>query len=199
MRVETLGRFKRVSLNPGEFHASAEPVTISTLLGSCIAACLYDPVNKIVGMNHFLLSNRRYSRDLPDTLSEAGRYGIYAMELLINDMMRLGAKRKNLQAKAFGGATIFGQSQEVGNFYCVGDVNIRFIREFLARERIPLVAEAMGGELGRVIHFSNGDFAVYMRMIRRDRSKILARRDRDCWLKSIERQEQTMPAVDLWL
>ena len=199
MRIETIGRFKRVSLNPGEFHASAEPVTISTLLGSCVAACLYDPVNRVIGMNHFLLSNRRYSRELPNTLSEAGRYGIYAMELLINDMMRIGAKRKNLRAKAFGGATIFSQSQEVGNFHCVGEVNIRFIRAFLESERIPLVAEGMGGELGRVIHFSNGDFTVYMRMIRGDRSKILARRDRECWLRSIERQEHTMPEVELWL
>ncbi len=199
MRIETLGRFKRVSLNPGEFHASAEAVTISTLLGSCVAACLYDPVNKIIGMNHFLLSNRRYSRDLPSTLSEAGRYGIYAMELLINDMMRLGAKRKNLRAKAFGGATIVSQSQEVGNFYCVGQVNSKFIREFLENERIPLVAESLGGELGRVIHFSNGDFVVNVRKIRQDRSKALARRDRDCWLRSIERQEHTMPEVDLWL
>ena len=140
MKIETLGRFKRVSLNPGEFHASTEPVTISTLLGSCIAACLYDPVNRVIGMNHFLLSNRRYSRELPNTLSEAGRYGIYAMELLINDMMHRGAKRKNLRAKAFGGATIFSQSREVGNFYCVSEVNVRFIREFLENERIPLVA-----------------------------------------------------------
>lgn len=199
MRIETLGRFKRVSLNPGEFHASAEPVTISTLLGSCVAACLYDPVNRVIGMNHFLLSNRRYSRELPNTLSEAGRYGIYAMELLINDMMRLGAKRKNLRAKAFGGATIFSQSKEVGNFYCVSEVNIRFIREFLEDERIPLAAEDLGGRVGRVIHFSNGDFAVHVRKLQSDRSKVLARRDRECWLRSIERQEKTMPEVELWL
>ncbi len=199
MRIETLGRFKRISLNPGEFHASSGAVTISTLLGSCVAACLYDPVNRVIGMNHFLLSNRRYSLDLPNTRSEAGRYGIYAMELLINDLMRHGAKRKNLQAKAFGGATIFGQSQEVGNFYCVGEVNIRFIREFLESERIPLVAESLGGAEGRVVHFSNGDFAVHVRKIRGNRNQALARRDRDCWLRNIERQEQTMPSVDLWL
>src|SRR5665647_2303892 len=89
MKLETMGRFKHVTLEPGELFASREPVTISTLLGSCVAACLYDPVNNVVGMNHFLLSSRRYSRDLPNFISEAGRYGIHAMELLINEMMRM--------------------------------------------------------------------------------------------------------------
>lgn len=199
MKIETLGRFKRVSLAPGECYASAGPVTISTLLGSCIAACLYDPVSRVVGMNHFLLSNRRYSRELPVTESEAGRYGIHAMELLINRMMSIGAIRKRLQAKVFGGATLFGRSDGVGNFLCVGEVNCKFIREFLGTEGIPLLAVDLGGEEGRVIHFSNGDFAVYVRKIARDRSGALARRDHRCWLRAIELQEQTMPDVTVWL
>ncbi len=62
MRIESLGRFKRVSLSPAECFASGEAVTISTLLGSCVAACLFDPVRHIVGMNHFLLGNRRYAK-----------------------------------------------------------------------------------------------------------------------------------------
>ncbi len=198
MKIETLGRFKRVHLEPGEYYASDEPVTISTLLGSCIAACLYDPVKQIVGMNHFLLGNRRYSRDLPIAISEAGRFGVHAMELLVNEMMRLGAQRNRLRAKAFGGATILVQSEEVGNFYCVGQVNCRFILEFLANENIPLVGNDLGGDKGRVIHFTNGDYAVFVRKIERHRSERLAHRDQNCWLKAIERQEMTMPTVDIW-
>lgn len=90
-------------------------------------------------MRSVLLSNRRYSRDLPIHQSEAGRYGINAMELLINDMTKAGANRLNLKAKAFGGGSIMQSSQEVGNFSCVGEVNCKFIREFLENERIPLV------------------------------------------------------------
>ncbi len=198
MRIESLGRLKRISLSPAEYFASAEPVTISTLLGSCVAACLFDPVKRIVGMNHFLLGNRRYARNIPVSATEAGRYGVHAMELLINEMMRLGANRKSLRAKAFGGATITTNSADAGNFVCVGDVNARFIREFLANEGIPLLAEDLGGEKGRVIHFSNGDYTVLVRKIERLRSERLARRDREVWRRAIERQEATMPSIDLW-
>lgn len=199
MRVETLGRFKRVIIEPGEFYASSAAVTISTLLGSCVAACLYDPSSRIVGMNHFLLSNRRYAREMPLCITEAGRYGIHAMELLINEMLELGANRKKLLAKVFGGATILQQSQEVGNFFCVSQVNCRFIREFLENERIPIMAEDLGGEAGRVIHFSNGDYTVYVRKIQHRRSQRLAERDRNCWLKAIEKQELTLPTAEIWL
>jgi chemotaxis protein CheD len=199
MKIETLGRFKHVTLEPGELFASREPVTISTLLGSCVAACLYDPVNKVVGMNHFLLSSQRYSRDLPNFLSEAGRYGIHAMELLINEMMHIGAERRRISAKIFGGATILQRSGSVGNFFCVGEVNCRFIREFLAEERIPIIAQELGGEKGRVIHFSNGDYAVYLRKIEHSSSERIAQRDRSCWLKAIEVQELTHPSEDIWL
>jgi chemotaxis protein CheD len=85
---------------------SHEDVLITTLLGSCVSACLYDPYNKIVGMNHFLLSSRRYSREMPVCITEAGRYGIHSMELLMNEMWNQGAKRGNLKAKAFGGSTM---------------------------------------------------------------------------------------------
>ena len=199
MKMEAMGRFKHVTLEPGEWFASREPVTISTLLGSCVAACLYDPVNRVIGMNHFLLSSRSYSRELPNFLSEAGRYGIHAMELLINEMMRVGAERRRICAKVFGGATILRRTGSVGNFFCVGEVNCRFIREFLADERIPILAEELGGEKGRVIHFSNGDYAVYVRKVERGSSERIAQRDRNCWLKAIEVQEITHPSEDIWL
>jgi chemotaxis protein CheD len=198
MRIETYQQCERVSIDPGEYYSTGAPGVISTLLGSCIAACLYDPKNRLIGMNHFMLSNTRYSRDMPIHVSEAGRYGIHAMELLINDMMTKGTNRRLLRAKIFGGATIMYRESESSNFICVGQVNCKFIREFLDSEGIPIEAEDLGGDFGRVIHFSNGDFSVHRRKINAGRSKQLALRDRDCWQQSIDKQQQALPIVDLW-
>ena len=198
MRIEKYRDGERITILPGEFYSSRDNVVISTLLGSCIAACLYDPRNRIIGMNHFMLSNPRYSKDLPIHLSEAGRYGIHAMELLINDMMAKGTNRHLLRAKIFGGASLTNRETEQGNFLCVGMVNCQFIREYLHSEEIALDAEDLGGDFGRVIHFSNGDFAVHRRKINPGRSTRLALRDRECWQRCIEQQQNAQPQIDLW-
>lgn len=192
------GASRRVTINPGEYYSTTGVEVISTLLGSCVAACLYDPKRHLIGMNHFLLGNPRYSKKLPIHVSEAGRYGIHAMELLINDMMAKGTNRSQLRAKVFGGGSIIGNRQNAGNFFCVAEVNCRFIREYLAAEGIPIDAEDLGGNFGRVIHFSNGDFAVYRRKIDATASSRLASRDRKCWQQAIEMQEKALPAIDLW-
>ena len=106
MKVSTFKGLKRFTIDPGEYHVASGNVVISTLLGSCVAACLWDPVKRLIGMNHFLLANQRYSKSLSVIQSEAGRYGIHAMELLINAMLKAGADRANLQAKAFGGGNV---------------------------------------------------------------------------------------------
>lgn len=198
MNIESHDRYHKVTIHPGEYYSTGGPAVISTLLGSCVATCLYDPKKKLIGMNHFMLSNPRYARDIPIHLSEAGRYGVQAMELLINDMMSKGTKRSHLRAKIFGGASILNNSATAGNFLCVGQVNCTFIRNYLATEGIPVDSEDLGGDFGRVIHFSNGDFSVLRRKINPNRSTRIAQRDRACWLAAIERQELSMPAIDLW-
>jgi chemotaxis protein CheD len=187
-----------IQLQPGKYYVSADDIVLSTLLGSCVSACMYDPVSRIVGMNHFLLSNRRYSRDLPYYATEAGRYGIHAMELVINDMLRLGAKKEHLRAKAFGGASLFQQLPDVGNFFCVGSVNERFIRAFLQQEEIPLVSQDMGGECGRVIRFHSDDYSVYVRKIQPAVNEKLGRRERQYWQTSIEQHEKAPSSSELW-
>jgi len=190
---------KHVSIQPGEYYASGDEVIISTILGSCVSACMYDDIDRIVGMNHFLLSNKRYSRDTQFYLTEAGRYGINAMELLINEMLKLGARRENLRAKAFGGSSLFRQKNGADNFFCVGEVNCRFILDFLKNERIPLVASNLGGDRGRVIRFSSIDFSVLMRTIARTRLPKVAKDEKKFWLKSIkthEKEETKEP--ELW-
>jgi chemotaxis protein CheD len=198
MRKETINGRTRVIINPGEYYSTKDTEVITTLLGSCVAACLYDQKLKLIGMNHIMLSNPRYSKDMPIHITEAGRYGIHAMELLINDMMAKGTNRGMLRAKVFGGSTIINRENGGGNFFCVGQVNCKFIREYLEAERIPIDAEDLGGDFGRVIHFSNGDFSVFRRKIGHSRSEKLAERDRVCWQNAIVNQEKAQPQIDLW-
>ena len=134
---------ERQSVHVGQssHSVSGHPsVMMTTVLGSCIAACLHDPVLKIGGMNHFLLP-----RAATDTAGD--RMGVHLMELLVNDLMKLGCRRQNLVAKVFGGANIFIQGSTVG------ERNIRFVRSFLADEGIACIAESLGGDRARLVRF----------------------------------------------
>ncbi|MBI4978535.1 MAG: chemotaxis protein CheD [Spirochaetes bacterium] len=183
---------KRVNVYSGEHYVTAEDRIISTLLGSCVAVCLYDPVTHVAGMNHFLLANRRYAKDVPMVLSEAGRYGVNAMELLINAMMNRGADRRRLKAKAFGGGAVFDSANRNDAFMCVGEVNSRFILEFLKNENIELLAADLGGSEGRVIHMHARDFSVYMRKIKRMAAERVLKAEHQYWREAIEERERGM-------
>lgn len=199
MRInDKKGTLKQVVLEPGEHYITDKPIMISTLLGSCVAACLYDQVNRVIGMNHFLLSNKRYRREGPLIPTEAGRYGIHAMELVINGMLKLGAKRKYLKAKAFGGGNIFSLGDKLNKYFYVGEINTRFIREFLDNEKIPLITSDLGGETGRVIRFYGSDYAVYVRKIKNTQSQNFVERDRKHWEKRIKEREVKNTEIELW-
>lgn len=133
---------KRISLHIGEVAASQIPVVLDTLLGSCVAVCMYDPVLRAGGMNHILLPNCRVGDRSP-------RCGIHAMELLINELMKLGGDRRRFIAKAFGGANVLSGIK----LPPVGAGNAKFVREFLALEKIPLVAERLGGNHAVHLYF----------------------------------------------
>lgn len=132
----------RISLHIGEVAASQLPVVIDTLLGSCVSVCMCDPLLRAGGMNHILLPSCRAGEISP-------RCGIHAMELLINELMKLGGDRRRFIAKAFGGANVL---QGI-NVPPVGEGNARFVRDFLSAERIPLVAERLGGNLAVHVYF----------------------------------------------
>lgn len=119
-----------VKVLPGEYFVAREPLAIMTVLGSCIAACLWDSRMCIGGMNHFMLPEG-------DSGDASGRYGSYAMELLINEMMKLGARRETLLAKIFGGGQVMANFTAMN----VGERNTRFVQDYLATERIPVVSE----------------------------------------------------------
>jgi chemotaxis protein CheD len=134
----------------GEHFSSVEPIIIGTLLGSCVAACIWDPHLKIGGMNHFMLPIA------PGSQVSAGapaRYGLYAMEVLINDLLRKGCNKSRLEFKVFGGANITGTETEDH----IGARNARFVLDFLEQDGFkPLVAD-LGGDYGRRIYFNIAD------------------------------------------
>ncbi|MBW0169904.1 MAG: chemoreceptor glutamine deamidase CheD [Hydrogenophaga sp.] len=118
-----------VKVLPGEYYVTAEDLMVMTVLGSCIAACIWDPRVRVGGMNHFML---------PDGGSDtSGRYGSYAMELLINEMIKLGARREHMQAKVFGG----GQVMHTFTTMNVGERNTAFVLDYLQTERIAVISK----------------------------------------------------------
>ncbi|MBX9935073.1 MAG: chemoreceptor glutamine deamidase CheD [Burkholderiaceae bacterium] len=119
-----------VKILPGEYFVSDKQIIIMTVLGSCIAACLWDSRMQIGGMNHFMLPEG-------DSADLSGRYGSYAMELLINEMQKMGARRETMQAKIFGGAQVMHNFTTMN----VGERNTKFVVNYLRTERIPIVSE----------------------------------------------------------
>jgi len=122
--------------------ASAAPLLLQTLLGSCVAVCLRDPVTRAGGMNHILLPGKCDD-------NQPSRCGVHAMELLINAVMKEGGDRRRLVAKVFGGGNVIASLQSP----TIGELNAAFIREFLATEGIPLVAQRLGGTHAVQVHF----------------------------------------------
>lgn len=123
-------QYDAVKVLPGEYFVSNEELVIMTVLGSCIAACIWDGRARAGGMNHFMLPDG-------DSADGFGRYGSYAMELLINEMLKKGARRESMQAKVFGGAQVMAGFTTMN----VGERNTKFVLDYLATERIPVVSQ----------------------------------------------------------
>lgn len=189
---------QRIIIEPGEYYVSRDPEVISTLLGSCVAACLYDPVNRVFGMNHFLLAYRHHAHGVPILESEEGRYGIYAMELLINGLMKKGADKRHLKAKCFGGGNVLKLREDRENQHTVGQANIEFIKEFLQNENIPLVSSCLGGNHGRHVHFVGTDYSVFIKRIGETQYRRLEKDERRYWKKHIEEREKATGKADFW-
>ena len=127
----------------GEFRVSSDPhETLSTILGSGVAACIWDPEAGIGGRNHFLLAQSHGTNQVGEN-----RYGVHAMEMLINGLLRAGARRDRLRAKLFGGAKI------ATNLRDIGASNAEFAHGFLRTEGIPCLAESLGGTQARRVTF----------------------------------------------
>jgi chemotaxis receptor (MCP) glutamine deamidase CheD len=162
-----------VQLPMGGVFASGRPIKITTLLGSCVAACLYDPVAKIGGMNHILLPGCMQ----PDDDGLATRYGVHAMELLINRIMKLGGAKQNLRAKVFGGAKMLAFAPGVID---IAAMNSEFILEFLKREHIPLEAYSLGGTSAVTVWFEPVTARARIRRIPRPEGREVVSHEQTC-------------------
>ena len=113
---------------PGEYYYTGKNMLIVTVLGSCVSACIRDRMTGLGGMNHFML---------PEGAGDSGRYGSFAMELLINEMMKRGAQRSRLEAKVFGGGAVIAGMTSIN----VGERNTSFVLDYLKTERIPVMSK----------------------------------------------------------
>ncbi len=142
------------NIRSGEYHVTeGGREMMVTVLGSCVAACIHDPITKISAMNHFLLPGDIFTQASP-------KYGIFAMEYMINEVLKRGGVKTRLQVKVFGGAKVLPNSS-----IDVGDKNIKFIREYLANESLTLSSSDLGGDYARRIHFCGDTGKVMMRRV----------------------------------
>ena len=148
MHIPHRSRFNKniTIIQPGEFHASADDDMIGTLLGSCVSVCFHDPVRHMSGMNHFLLPGRIVKADI--FMDRSARYGISAINELLALMEKIGASRKDLIAKVFGGGHVIVNTFESNT---IPFDNIRLARVMLEIEDIPIVEMAVGGSYARKI------------------------------------------------
>jgi len=135
-------------ISPGEYYYTDKNMLIVTVLGSCVSACIRDTVSGIGGMNHFMLPDGAKS-DRDNPVSESMRYGTYAMEVLINQLLRNGARRENLEAKIFGGGNVL-RSFTTNN---VGDRNADFVKRYLKDEGIRVTGEDLLDVYPRKVYF----------------------------------------------
>lgn len=150
-------QWKIMRVVQGEYVVSRfADACLTTLLGSCVATCLWDPETKVGGMNHYLLPG--------STTNDAGqvRYGVNAMELLVNGMLKRGAHKSRLVAKIFGGARMLNVTSDIG------DRNVTFAKQFLADEGIAVVGGSLGGTKGRLIRFFPVDGRAMQKFISTD-------------------------------
>jgi chemotaxis protein CheD len=134
-------------IQPGEYFATDKNMVLVTVLGSCVAACIRDTRLNIGGMNHFMLPRRE--QDASSPVSMSARYGTYAMEILINQLIKMGASRTYMEAKVFGGANVL-RGFTASN---IGESNASFVTEYLQAEGIRTVAEDLLGVNPRKIYY----------------------------------------------
>lgn len=157
---------------PGEYYYTCKDMVIVTVLGSCVAACIRDRVTGIGGMNHFMLPD---GGDADSPVSASMRYGTYAMEVLINQLLKAGAKRENLEAKVFGGGNVLRGFIAIN----VGERNAQFVRDYLRAENIRILAEDLNDIYPRKVYFFPRSGKVLVKKLRQLNNNTLVNREQD--------------------
>jgi len=163
---------------PGEFYMTRDNVAIATTLGSCISACIWDSKLGIGGMNHFMLPMTNKAEHEVDwasrgVASDATRYGNFAMEHLINLILKYGGQRRYLKAKVFGGSKVFKQMSNIG------DKNIEFVQDYLKMENITLVDADIGSVYPRKVIFEPFSGRAFVKKLESLHNDTISRRESD--------------------
>jgi chemotaxis protein CheD len=195
MYEHRLSRFEQpiTIIHPGEYLATDDDIIISTVLGSCVAVALRDESRGVGGLNHFMLPGD--FRIAEHFGSQSAKYGMYAMELLINDMLKLGCRRDRLSAKVFGGGSVLGRTE--GRANKVPASNIAFAMDFLKTEGIPVLTSDVGGTTARKILFFVRDGKVLLQRITGSLTAAVEIEERD-YLERIKRRQEQEGEVTLF-
>jgi chemotaxis protein CheD len=154
-----------VKIFSGDWHVSHKGgEMIATILGSCVSACIRDPYAGVGGMNHFLLPGDENS---DSQVSESARYGVFAMESLINGILKAGGQKSRFEVKVFGGGNVINNSARIGS------KNARFIREFLQKEGFRIASEDLEGDYPRRLHYYPDTGKVMLRHLRRKEDMVV--------------------------
>lgn len=156
---------------PGEYYVTQRDMVLVTVLGSCVTACIRDVDSGIGGMNHFMLPEEAGG----SVTSTSARYGTYAMEVLINHLQKMGARRNRMEAKVFGGGAVM-ESLASSN---VGTRNAEFVLNYLKVEKIPIVAKDLLDSYPRKVYFFPGNGRVMVRKLHRVHNDTLFTREKD--------------------
>jgi chemotaxis protein CheD len=179
-----------ILLTAGEYIATRDGEVLCTIVGSCIATCIYDEERQVAGMNHFLLPGMVHPEEMLS--SEVGRYGMFAMELLIGELIKLGAQRNQLQAKVFGGGRVLAFRRDDGD---VTGSNIRFAKKFLELEGIPTVNEDLGGNRGRKILFFSDTHRVLLKRFDARKERRFIRSEEDYKNRIFQKRLEKSPVM----
>jgi chemotaxis protein CheD len=174
---DKINNCEAAKLLPGEYYVTTQHEMITTVLGSCVSACIYDPGNGLGGMNHFMLPGNESANDSDGST----RYGLFAMESLVNEILKRGALKKNLKAKLFGGGQI------IENMSDVGQKNIRFAKTFLFSEGIPLESHDLGLIYPRKVNFFPATGRVMVKRLQSLHNDTIELREKE-YLKSLNTQ-----------
>jgi chemotaxis protein CheD len=150
---------KRASayIHAGQFFVGGTPTSVTTIVGSCVAVCLFDEALQIGGLNHYLLA------EAPPQNSQVGRFGDSATVELITQLEKAGARIRHLKAKLFGGASVMSEFKH--NKTSLGGRNVEIAHQILARYRIPIISADVGGNRGRKIVFHTDDGTVWVKQL----------------------------------
>ena len=173
-----------VKLLPGEYFVTTQDMVLTTVLGSCVSACVRDSTAGVGGMNHFMLPEDADPSPRSATAAAAMRYGAYAMEMLLNELFKAGARRERLEAKVFGGGAVLANMTTLN----IGDRNADFVLRYLHMEQVRVTAQDLRGKYPRRINYFPVTGRVAMRKLKQPGDAVLVQHEEQDLAKALSRQ-----------